>query len=281
MLSTSLFKQYSRNLKKILTILSSDHQQLLLLISLNMLRPFAPNLFLIPGQLLLFAANLVHAVLSFKISLRRAFVMERGQSFESSSSFETVSCAGLQHIIWLTIASSCIPWVWFYPLYSITTSWHDSDLQAIEHFLSKPALAEHTHQLFKEKEFQVLIDIHHILQVPHMCQELLSAEKCPTLSLTLPIYERLVVHWTALMEAILELAHYIRLGIRKIMEYVAMGHQTRVYALAMSELNNELISELVWLSIQQSSTQRQSSNGWRSIGHQRRLSRPRLGWKKW
>lgn len=67
--------------------------------------------------------------------------------------------------------------------------------QAIEHFLSKPALAEHTHQLFKPKEFQVLFDVHLVFQVPYMCQELLSAENCPTLflALALPIYEKLVV----------------------------------------------------------------------------------------
>jgi hypothetical protein len=108
-------------------------------------------------------------------------------------------------------------------------------LQAIEHFLSKPALAEHTHQLFKPKEFRVLIDIHQVLQVPHMCQELLSAESCPTLSLALPIYEKLVVYWREIIKTIPELSHYINLGIGKIMEYVAMGRRTRVYALAMSE----------------------------------------------
>jgi hypothetical protein len=90
--------------------------------------------------------------------------------------------------------------------------------------------------LFKHKEFHTLVDIRQILQVAHTCQELLSAERCPTLSVALPIYEKLVAHWTALTETIPELAHYIRLGIGKIMEYVAMGRRTRVYALAMSKI---------------------------------------------
>lgn len=47
-----------------------------------------------------------------------------------------------------------------------------------------------------------------------------------------------MVHWTALTEMIPELAHYIKLGIGKIMEYVAMGRRTRVYALAMSKIHN-------------------------------------------
>jgi hypothetical protein len=57
------------------------------------------------------------------------------------------------------------------------------------------------------------------------------------LSLALPIYEKLVVHWRALSETIPELAHYIRLGIRKIMEYVAIGRRSHVYALAMSKVH--------------------------------------------
>lgn len=77
-----------------------------------------------------------------------------------------------------------------------------------------------------------------------MCQELLSAEKCPTLSLTLPIYEKLVVYWTALSEALPELAHYIKLGVGKIMEYVAMGRRTRVYALAMSKTHSCILTVL-------------------------------------
>jgi hypothetical protein len=82
-----------------------------------------------------------------------------------------------------------------------------------------------------------LIDIHQILQVAHTCQELLSAERCPTLALALQVYEKLVVHWTALTEVLPELAHYIRLGIGKIMEYVAMGRRSRIYALAMSKIH--------------------------------------------
>lgn len=83
-----------------------------------------------------------------------------------------------------------------------------------------------------------MVDIRQILQAAHTCQELLSAEKCPTLSVALPVYEKLVAHWTALTETIPELSHYIRLGIGKIMEYVAMGRRTRVYALAMSKNYN-------------------------------------------
>lgn len=100
--------------------------------------------------------------------------------------------------------------------------------------MSQPALSEHTHRLFKPKEWEVLHHIHQILEIPHHCQELLAAEKTPTLSMVLPTYETLVLLWQELAKAIPELSHYIGLGVAKIMEYVSKGHQSRIYALAMS-----------------------------------------------
>jgi hypothetical protein len=97
-------------------------------------------------------------------------------------------------------------------------------------------MSEHTHHLFKPREYEVLHHIHQILEIPHHCQELLSAEKTPTLSQALPTYETLVVLWGQLAEVLPELSHYIKLGIAKIMEYVSKGRRSRIYALAMSKL---------------------------------------------
>jgi hypothetical protein len=109
-------------------------------------------------------------------------------------------------------------------------------LQPIEHFLSQPSFSEFTHYLFKPKSYEVLHHIHQILEIPHRFQEILSAEKTPTLSLVLPMYETLVLLWKELAKTIPELSYYINLGITKIMEYVSKGRQSRIYALAMSEL---------------------------------------------
>ncbi|KAH8990627.1 hypothetical protein EDB86DRAFT_3065252 [Lactarius hatsudake] len=65
-------------------------------------------------------------------------------------------------------------------------------------------------------EYKVLHHIHQMLKIPHKCQELLAAEKTPTLLLTLLAYETLVLLWKQLAEEILELSHYIGLGIAKI-----------------------------------------------------------------
>jgi hypothetical protein len=100
--------------------------------------------------------------------------------------------------------------------------------------LSQPSLSEHTHQLFQSKQYEVLSNIHQILQIPHYCQELLSAEKTPTLSLALPTYELLINLWQKLALEIPELSHYIMLGVSKLLEYVSKGRRSRIYALAMS-----------------------------------------------
>ena len=44
----------------------------------------------------------------------------------------------------------------------------------------------------------ILRDIYQVLKVPHAAQELLSAERTPTLSLALPVYEILIDTWKSL-----------------------------------------------------------------------------------
>jgi hypothetical protein len=96
-------------------------------------------------------------------------------------------------------------------------------------------MADHTHRLFMSKQYEVLGHIHQILEIPHWAQELLAAEKTPTLAMALPIYEKLVELWKSLALAIPEMSHYIGLGVAKIMEYVSKGRRSKIYALAMSE----------------------------------------------
>ncbi|KAM6491195.1 hypothetical protein JOM56_013435, partial [Amanita muscaria] len=106
---------------------------------------------------------------------------------------------------------------------------------AIQAFLSNPAHSDMEKHRFTPTEFQVLHDIRSILQIPHAAQELLSADKTPTLSQAIPAYEALVKAWLNLQQQLPELAHYIGVGIAKIQEYVAKGRTSRIYALAMSK----------------------------------------------
>jgi hypothetical protein len=109
-------------------------------------------------------------------------------------------------------------------------------------------MAEHTHHLFTSKQYKVLGHIHQILEIPHRCQELLTAEKTPTLSMALPTYEKLVELWKSLALAIPEMSHYIGLAVVKIMEYVSKGRRSKIYALAMSGLNCYKLMRLVHLT---------------------------------
>lgn len=81
--------------------------------------------------------------------------------------------------------------------------------------------ADISHHLLSEDEFDVLQDIHQVLEIPHVAQELLSAEKTPTLSMALPAYETLIELWKGQQKKIPELEYFIGIGIAKIEEYVA------------------------------------------------------------
>ncbi|KAJ2927910.1 hypothetical protein H1R20_g9190, partial [Candolleomyces eurysporus] len=84
-----------------------------------------------------------------------------------------------------------------------------------------------------EAEIKVLTDVHQVLEVAHKAQELLSAEKTPTLSIAFPAYEIVVEKWKALRETIPELSFAIDAGIQKIEEYMGEGRKSRIYAHAM------------------------------------------------
>ncbi|KAH9080277.1 ribonuclease H-like domain-containing protein, partial [Lactarius deliciosus] len=84
-----------------------------------------------------------------------------------------------------------------------------------------------------DKQYEVLGHIHQILEIPHRAQELLAAEKTPTLAMALPVYEKLIELWKSLALSIPEMSHYIGLGVTKIMEYISKGRHNKIYALAM------------------------------------------------
>ncbi|KAF8197148.1 hypothetical protein BJ912DRAFT_923235 [Pholiota molesta] len=79
----------------------------------------------------------------------------------------------------------------------------------------------------------VLQDIHQVLQVAHLAQELLSAERTPTLSMAFPVFKTLIFKWKALATTIPELKHFIDLGVSKLEEYAGRARKTCLYSLAM------------------------------------------------
>jgi hypothetical protein len=90
--------------------------------------------------------------------------------------------------------------------------------------------------IISDKQYEVLQDICSVLSVLHHAQELLSAEKTPTLALALPLYEALI---TALDDCVSEskfpeLSHPIECAVRKLKDYVEKTRGLPVYTLAMA-----------------------------------------------
>lgn len=108
-------------------------------------------------------------------------------------------------------------------------------VQATKSFMSYPQNTDIAHFLLTPDEHQVTKDICKILEVPHAAQELLSAEKTPTLSMALPVYETMVSTWRKFQRAFPELQDYIAIGISKIEEYSNRSRKSRAYALSMSK----------------------------------------------
>ncbi|KAF8959750.1 ribonuclease H-like domain-containing protein, partial [Flammula alnicola] len=104
---------------------------------------------------------------------------------------------------------------------------------AIHDFLLELEQSDLRHLLLSELEKNVLYDIHQVLQVAHLAQELLSAERTPTLSMALPVFETLIANWKELASTIPELQHFIDIGISKLEEYLGHTRKTRMYALSM------------------------------------------------
>lgn len=79
------------------------------------------------------------------------------------------------------------------------------------------------------------MDIRRILYVFHCVQEIVSAEKTPTLCVVLPLYERLITMLTELGKVMPHLAFAIEAGVVKLREYLNYSDNTKMYTLALGQ----------------------------------------------
>ncbi|KAJ3535357.1 hypothetical protein NM688_g6991 [Phlebia brevispora] len=86
-----------------------------------------------------------------------------------------------------------------------------------------------------DDQLQVLADIRDFLHCFHTVQEVLSAERTPTLPQAIPVYEHLLELLRARRKELAKIAHGLNASIRKLQKYVKMARKTRIYALAMGE----------------------------------------------
>ncbi|QRV99333.1 hAT family dimerization protein [Ceratobasidium sp. AG-Ba] len=84
------------------------------------------------------------------------------------------------------------------------------------------------------KQLEVLKDICSVLSILHNAQELLSAERTPTVALALPVYETLLHTLSQIRSTFPELSFAITRGIEKLDSYINKTHSIPVYALAMA-----------------------------------------------
>ncbi|QRV84391.1 hAT family dimerization protein [Ceratobasidium sp. AG-Ba] len=126
-------------------------------------------------------------------------------------------------------------------LRDVPTRW-SSTYNMIEQYLElHPAIAKLALQIRNDaritvashKQYEVLQDILSVLWVAHNAQQLLSAEKTPTLALAFPVYEAVIEHWEQLCGVIPELSHLISSGISKLQEYVTRTQDVPVHLLSM------------------------------------------------
>jgi hypothetical protein len=106
-------------------------------------------------------------------------------------------------------------------------------LQAIEEFLMRPKHQEISHHSLSEMVLCVLDDIQTFLHVQHIIQEIVSAEKTLTLSIVLPIYEKLTEESSGPVSGN---CYAINASMEKLEEYLAYLRRTKIYALAMGIL---------------------------------------------
>ncbi|KIK75650.1 hypothetical protein PAXRUDRAFT_172141 [Paxillus rubicundulus Ve08.2h10] len=82
-------------------------------------------------------------------------------------------------------------------------------------------------------QLQVLADIRLYLAFFHVVQEEVSAQKTPTLSIVLPLYEKLIHHLGLAKDKLPCIAHSIEDSIGKLNEYLVESWKTQIYALAI------------------------------------------------
>jgi hypothetical protein len=103
--------------------------------------------------------------------------------------------------------------------------------------LERPEQSDIADLVLDDMDLQVLSDIRKFLNVFHTAQQIVLAEKTPTLSIVIPIYERLITMLTDLKKHIPNLAHVINASIDKLREYMEKARSTKMYVLAMCRSN--------------------------------------------
>ncbi|TFK58402.1 hypothetical protein BDN72DRAFT_873178 [Pluteus cervinus] len=118
-------------------------------------------------------------------------------------------------------------------LRDVDTRWSSIYLM-IDRFLELyPYYRELGDLLFTDLQLRVVYDIREYLFLFHNVQQTVSADKTPTLSVVLPVYEDLLTLLEKTQPLLRNLSHAFEASIRKLKEYLGYARETKAYPLAM------------------------------------------------
>ncbi|KAJ7253087.1 hypothetical protein B0H12DRAFT_1017709, partial [Mycena haematopus] len=107
-------------------------------------------------------------------------------------------------------------------------------LREVIHSFLQPSRSYSLYHL-NDKEWEALASFKRILAVPHAFQQLLSAEKTPTLGDALPSFEAMISRWEKQQNQYPETAHIVQQGIDKLASYRERVENVPAYILSMRE----------------------------------------------
>ncbi|KAG5633628.1 hypothetical protein H0H81_006433, partial [Sphagnurus paluster] len=112
-----------------------------------------------------------------------------------------------------------------------------------------------------DSELKTLCEIKQFLEIPHAVQELVSAERTPTLTVALPAYEQLLAMFKLFKNNPLDanIIEAIDASIEKLETYLEKTRNTRVYAIALM-LNPTI--KLEWLERNWSTEEVEKAKNW-------------------
>ncbi|KEP49154.1 HAT family dimerization protein [Rhizoctonia solani 123E] len=182
----------------------------------------------------------LNALKSFPIDLCRDSIRALRSSDLRREGFHNLIQEGNFHSLFRTHEGTVLLLPVLELLRDCETRWSSTYFMILRYLLLYPAVALFAHRnpelripTLTHKQYEVLQDICSILSILNQAQELLSAEKTPTLALALPVYEALIQALDECTIKFPELAHAILRGKLKLEGYVTKARDLPVYALAI------------------------------------------------
>ncbi|KAF6743967.1 hypothetical protein DFP72DRAFT_826832 [Ephemerocybe angulata] len=129
------------------------------------------------------------------------------------------------------------------PLKDMDIRWSSSHLMLKRLILLHPAMKivlqderytdDERALLLTDDQLRRVQQINSFLEIPHSVQEIISAEKTPTLPVALPAYENLLSMLKSFRKQNLDIADGVDAAIEKLEGYLAKTRKTRIYAMSM------------------------------------------------